>query len=367
MSGSKEPALDEIQWRSPAIAQSMGGIHTNTVLPYFSHSPFFDSTSNNAILTTQATFNMAMFHFIQTREAFEGRLRTMQGLEFMVAHTPSQPPHGGMPLGPPDENTTGAWIIRKQIRRKRPGAEDEITVLSSYFVVGENIYMAPSVSNVIGSRMLSTVTSLTRFLSTASSLPIFSPSLGHIYIPPVPQQQATSFAGTSTQVSKENTPMPDSASQAQSQGNGSKSAGIAVNTAASSVQELRALEDSFALSLKYAGNEYMDDNPLVGEPGSFIISTGRGPQSTSTATPQPPTAKITSLPSRPSAPPTPQPKSLPSPAAAVAVAGKKSARSATSEKNPTVAGPKPKRRKSKVGGSATSPTTPTTPGGASPK
>lgn len=30
MGSSKEPPLDEIQWRSPPIAQSMGGIQTNT-------------------------------------------------------------------------------------------------------------------------------------------------------------------------------------------------------------------------------------------------------------------------------------------------------------------------------------------------
>ena len=30
MGSSQEPPLDEIQWRSPPIAQSMGGIQTNT-------------------------------------------------------------------------------------------------------------------------------------------------------------------------------------------------------------------------------------------------------------------------------------------------------------------------------------------------
>ncbi|KAI4124323.1 MAG: hypothetical protein LQ347_005782 [Umbilicaria vellea] len=145
MASSQEPPLDEIQWRSPPIAQSMGGIHTNTVLPYFSHSPFFDGTSNNAALTTQATYNPNMLYLIQTRDAFEGRLRTMAGLEFMVAHDPSN-------NGQQHENS-GVWVIRKQNRRKRTGYEDEVTVLSSYFVIGENIYMAPSVGNVIGSRM----------------------------------------------------------------------------------------------------------------------------------------------------------------------------------------------------------------------
>lgn len=52
---------------------------------------------------------------------------------------------------------TGVWVIRKQTRRKRPGQEDEITVHSTYFVMGENIYMAPAVGDVIGSRLVSSL------------------------------------------------------------------------------------------------------------------------------------------------------------------------------------------------------------------
>ena len=62
---------------------------TAIVLPYFSHSPFFDGTLNNAALTTQATYNPNMLYLVQTCEAFEGRLQTVAGLEFMVAHDPS--------------------------------------------------------------------------------------------------------------------------------------------------------------------------------------------------------------------------------------------------------------------------------------
>jgi mediator of RNA polymerase II transcription subunit 6 len=88
-----------------------------------------------------------MLHILQTREAFEGRLRTMQGLEFMVAFEPSRA------VGS-QEGSENVWVIRKQNRRKRQGLEDEITVLGSYFVINENIYMAPSVGNVVGSKMV---------------------------------------------------------------------------------------------------------------------------------------------------------------------------------------------------------------------
>ena len=70
----------------------------------------------------------------------------MQGLEFMVTHDPSE---NGIKV----ENS-GVWVISKQNRRKRQGMQDEITPISSYYVVNENVYMAPSVGSIIGSRMV---------------------------------------------------------------------------------------------------------------------------------------------------------------------------------------------------------------------
>lgn len=142
---SLEAPLDEIQWRSPQIAASMQGVHSNSVLFYFAESPFYDRTSNNAVLMSQAMYNPNMFHIIQTREAFEGRLKTMSGLEFIVAQEPAEMAPG---------TGTGVWVIRKQTRRKRASEEDEITVHSTYYVVGENIYMAAAVSDILGNRMV---------------------------------------------------------------------------------------------------------------------------------------------------------------------------------------------------------------------
>lgn len=298
--------MDEIQWRSPGLAQYMGGIHTNSgedvsakhapttsmgpliqtsaVLHYFAHSPFFDGTSNNAILTTQANFNPSMAHLMQTREAFEGRLRTMQGLEFSVAVEPSQkvaPVAGGAV-----QANSGAWVIRKQMRRKRPGLEDEVTVLGTYFVIGENIYMSPSVGKVLGSRLViyrsslkmymnavdvcsqlqvSTVTSLSKFFSTAASLPTFSVPTGYTYTSSSSQPTSTSVAN-----SKENTPMPETAPRP------AKNPFRPENEADSeAIQEMRSFAESLSMAVRYGG-EYMDENPLVGEPGSFVLSATHG-------------------------------------------------------------------------------------------
>lgn len=123
----------------------MGGLHTNTILFYFAESPFFERTSNNAVILSQAMNNMSMYHHIQTREAFEARLRTMAGLEFMVGEEPAETGPGA---------GTGVWVIRKQTRRKVYDEEDELTVHASYFVVGENIYMAPTLSDILSSRIV---------------------------------------------------------------------------------------------------------------------------------------------------------------------------------------------------------------------
>ena len=320
--------------------------HTFPVLPYFSHSPFFDPTSNNAIITTQAMFNPNLYYLIQTREAFEGRLRTMQGLEYMVSHDPSD-------NGRIVENT-GVWVIRKQIRRKRPTGNDDLTPISSYFVVGENIYMAPSVGNVLGSRLvgggiavwfnnrsccsqLSTVKSLTDFLSTASELPNFTPSTGHTYLTSG-SKGVVSVNSTQVQTSKDSTPMPATQDTTTS----TKSSLSTKTTLEYDLKSLKLLAESFSLSSRY-GSEYMDENPLVGEPGSFILSKSRDTPASAQQRPRgigaPP--KISTLPE--------------SKSAEVAPTMKKGFK--TMEKSPASPSTKEKkqRRKSKVAGATTTP------------
>ncbi|KAI5296464.1 Mediator of RNA polymerase II transcription subunit 6, partial [Ascosphaera atra] len=123
------------------------------------------------------TYNESLRPFIETREAFESRLKTMQGLEFVVAHDPliefGAALEAAKKEGPVkvqqqmSQEPSNIWVIRKQMRRKVPGKGDEIEALATYFVVGDSIYMAPSVYGVVGSRMV-----------------IISPGFG---VPPLPQ------------------------------------------------------------------------------------------------------------------------------------------------------------------------------------
>lgn len=112
-----------------------------------------------------------MHHLLATREAFEGRLKSMSGLEFIVAQEPAEMAPG---------TGTGVWVIRKQTRRKRPGQEDEVAVHSTYFVMGENVYMAPAVGDVIGSRLVSLFKTCLLTLLTVLALNIHLPQQIHL-------------------------------------------------------------------------------------------------------------------------------------------------------------------------------------------
>jgi len=127
--------------------------------------------------------------------------------------------------------------------------------------------------------------------------------------------------------------MPDTQSQAKS----TEARPSSKIVPAGDFKEARILAESFALSLRY-GNEYMDENPLVGEPGSFILSKSHEqPQMQSQSQSRPPVSV------KPSAPPTPQPKM------AIPTTARKSSKGG--DGSPTMPGTKDKsakRRKSKA-------------------
>lgn len=118
------------------------------------------------------------------------------------------------------------------------------------------------------SLQLSAVTSLTSMLKTASTLPTFTPAYGHTYMPPKPVETSQTATAMQSQQSKENTPVPDADSQTKASMVGPQST---TGNVGSTVQDTRTLAESFSLLTRYE-DEFMDENPLVGEPGSFILS-----------------------------------------------------------------------------------------------
>ncbi|GAP91730.1 putative mediator of RNA polymerase II transcription subunit 6 [Rosellinia necatrix] len=262
MASQNEPPLDEIQWRHPQWAQEMQGIHSNSVLFYFAQSPFFDPTSNNAVLANQAIHNPTMYHLIQTREAFEGRLREMSGLEFIVAQEPAETAPG---------TGTGVWVIRKQTRRKRD-PEDEIIVHSTYYIVGENIYMAPTLAQVLSFRVTTITSALNKCFPAADEARVWSPSRGHVY---KIAQTTTNTRPRNIAGSKETTPRPDGKAPLNNNKGINAHETKRSDPVLSKFDLLWHAEQSMSVQMQ-CGGDYEDENPITGKPGAFNLSkTGR--------------------------------------------------------------------------------------------
>jgi len=349
MDNHQEDNLDEQYYRdSNWVAYNGGYIHSNNVLFYFAQSPFFDRQSSNTSIFLQALSNPHFGQWLNTRESFEAQLRRLSGLEYVVAHDPLAT--NVQTDGPNGKEFSNVWVIKKQQRAKRAGQEDQVTVLAFYYIVGDAIYQAPSVAKVMANRMLSTVTSLSKMLSAAAPLPVFAPSFGHTYFPPVqkPTQQ-TAHLGLSQQ-SKDTTPAPGSHTDTVQKATAKPATSDAHQVP--DVQDTRTLIEAIDLSLRY-GKEYMNELPLVGEPGNFRLST----KSKDALAPLPDAISTTQqavgsqqasrkgTPAASSQPPPPLPIQTDVPPAA----SRKSAKSADS-KSPATPGAsmKPKRRKSKA-------------------
>ena len=98
-------------------------------------------------------------------------------------------------------------------------------------------------------------------------MPVFNPALGNVYKVPPPKNVIAGSSAQLSQQSKENTPM--SSTQATTP-NGKVSL-LSKPGTESDFKGMKTLAESYNLALRYTG-EYMDDNPLIGEPGSFVLS-----------------------------------------------------------------------------------------------
>lgn len=316
---SNQP-LDEIQWRAPHIVAAMpGGIHSNTVLYYFAESPFFDRTSNNAVLVSQGNFNPNIHKILQSRETFEARLKTMAGLEFIVAQEPAETtPNAG----------TGVWVIHKQTRRKRKDKEDELIIHAAYYIIGDSVFMAPTMADILTYRMSTIAAGLSKTYPAADSARTWSPSLGHKYRQPPSINQMSRKALESRGA----TPLPE----AQTQMTKGATSADAKRSAMTAAVDARLIESTIGIHMQF-GNEYMDDNPIAGAPGNFhLSSTGRKDMS-----------KL-QIPLNTSASRNPVSSAASTPGATAT--GKKDDKTPKTPKTPAGMQPKLKRRKSKTAG-----------------
>ena len=160
MATDDSPLDERLYSRPEAIEWYMGGfddskfrfpyMSENMIHHYFKDSPFFDWTTKNGLELVQAPNAWDTYQHVHDRKKFEAGLASRIGTEFMIVEGEDiQFDKEGNPV------KGGVWVIRKQTRKKRWQQEDEVTVHASYFVVGENIYMAPRLSDMLACHIVS--------------------------------------------------------------------------------------------------------------------------------------------------------------------------------------------------------------------
>ena len=220
-------SLDELQWKSPEWIQAFG-LRSDNVLDYFSESPFFDKTSNNHVIKMQRQFSQqdnnnnnsntnintsandssSPSQFLRIPNTvdldqqhefryadpirrdvllryplhalLERELSKLRGIEYVLAA-----------VREPD-----FWIIRKQNRT----APDQTEPLQDYYIIGANVYQAPTVFNIVQSRLMSAGFHLSEMLKKLHKLTQFQPAQGIQFRTPSASSQIgnTTGAGSTT-------------------------------------------------------------------------------------------------------------------------------------------------------------------------
>ncbi|KAF3926987.1 hypothetical protein ABW20_dc0109370 [Dactylellina cionopaga] len=320
-----DPPLDEIQWRSPGFIQAFGALHSNNVLTYFFNSPFFDRSSNNSSLYMQAQTNYSLQHLIHNRVQFEGRLKSMVGVEFVVAA---------------EDPANSIWVIKKQMRRSPTDAQ----VLDVYFVIGENIYMAPTIHGVMTSRLLSATSAISKAQELSSSLAHFSPESGYTYFPPQPSQSSATTASATTSFSQASSVPASSAQSSVPPPPPSTLSNVPPSSVDLTItRESLNMQSSLSASLRFtsAPGGYLDDNPIT-DPQQLMMGSSQSSNHSHSQSQSQSTLSKEKAAAR---------EALPSVSTAAAIAA------AAKDKGKTVSPISPtakKRRKSKAAGMGTS-------------
>ncbi|RGB34172.1 MED6 mediator sub complex component-domain-containing protein [Rhizophagus diaphanus] len=146
--------LTTITWRSVEWIQSRPeGLNSNNVLDYFAESPFWDNQCNNAILKMQTQYN--------DLKDLNVDLRKMKGIEFQIVH----------------EKAPVLWVIRKQNRL----SEWSVSPIATFYILNNNIYQAPDLYSIIGTRILTSLYYLHIAFNTALQEVEFHPATGYTW------------------------------------------------------------------------------------------------------------------------------------------------------------------------------------------
>ena len=288
MAGQAPDPLDERVFNHQGVIDwwvSLGGkpMDENMIHRYLQASPFFDHTTKNGLFFGQAdnTQDPRALEIISNRAELEEALRRQVGTEYMVAETPQAAQGEGAQWGLP-ANSTGIYVLRKQDRQRVEGYDgrmhEELTPLETYYTVNQALFRAASVADTVGSRLLSAQKHLRAFAEAAGRLPSFDPAMGgYYYLGPSSKPANAPGAGSreaSPARSREGSVVAGADGQSVRSGSvelGGQTAGDA-NAAGAAALEDRLLRESLGMSVQF-GEEFMDENPIIGEPGKFSFTS----------------------------------------------------------------------------------------------
>ncbi|KAH3976745.1 mediator of RNA polymerase II transcription subunit 6 [Parastagonospora nodorum] len=251
----KVPLLDEQEFIDPRILHDLPGQHidqANNFAWYFANSQFYDASSLNQAVFSSHQADPAKFETLHNRRDFERAVQNIKhGLQFMVA---GEPQGEGQP-----------WLLQRQ--HKVPNAEDEVEthVEGNYYNQGFYIRQAPSVLDVVRARMLAISTRLQQVAELSQNMTHWTPATGYSYYPP--SYDSSKPTETASRIGS-----PTLAPMDLDQPEGTTTAAQPSEPAESTTEFSDALfMQSLMLTNRY-GDEYMDENPLKGEPGAFVFT-----------------------------------------------------------------------------------------------
>jgi mediator of RNA polymerase II transcription subunit 6 len=252
------PPLDEQEYSDPQMPLAHLDSDNNVIF-YLMNSPFFEGNSNNTAVYNTAQGHPNGMQLLNDRPTYEAELRKYNsGLQFIVA---GEPKAEGQP-----------WLIQRQHKvESRETGNPETVVEGNYYTQGTRLLMAPSLLDIVQARLLTVSTRMQQMAELSKNMSHWSPATGHTYMPPSYELEKTattaSRIGSPTLTSTD----PD-APTSQSQ---SKETTAAIDPTASTTQFSDAFfQHSLNLTNHY-GDEYMDENPLLGEPGAFVFTNSK--------------------------------------------------------------------------------------------
>ena len=252
----KPPLPDELEFDQPLTLLELpgGNLNSESIMWYFMSSPFFDGASNNVALFTQLRNTPGGQAILDSHVKFQEALqqRYPLGLQFIVTQEPQGPGQG--------------WVIQRQMKERvvEEGKERvKVEIQGTYYTVGTRILMAPSLLDVLQTRLLTTSVYLQEVFEISKSMSHYSPATGHTYLPPTYESAPKAIAS-----SRLGTPGPEAETSSQV---GSSQPVVGTETSETEFSDAFFMS-SFILTQRH-GNEYMDENPLVGEPGAFVYGT----------------------------------------------------------------------------------------------